>query len=87
MLIAKITGLIGLVLFVGGATGSLGLSSLAIGAVLLLLGAATGAVVLEDRDLQLVAGLGARPVEDADMSVIDQAMSSAALDPPVRPAA
>ena len=49
MLLAKVTALVGLALFVGGALGVLGGHAQAVSAVLLLLAAGIGAVVLEGR--------------------------------------
>jgi hypothetical protein len=83
MLIAKLTAFLGSALFLGGATGTLPPTSLAIGAVLLLVAAATGAVVLEGRDLELVAGLVAHPVEDATQP----SSTTATLDEPMQPVA
>ena len=78
MLVAKVTALVGLLLFVGGATGSMGVASQAVGAFLLLLAAAVAAVVLEGRDLDLVAGLDAHPLDDTDAAVLELVATPAA---------
>jgi hypothetical protein len=75
MLFAKVTALIGLLLFLGGATGSPAPGSQALGAFLVLLAATIWAVVSEGRDLDLVAGLDAQPVDDADGAVIEPGSS------------
>ena len=47
---AKVTGTLGAALFVGSAVGLLGAAWLALGAIVLLVGAVSGAVALEERD-------------------------------------
>ena len=80
MFIAKLTAALGTALFIGGAAGTLPPISPAIGAVLLLVAAAIGAVVLEGRDLELVAGLAAHPADEPSSN-------SPSLDEPMQPAA
>jgi len=86
MLLAKVTALVGLALFVGGALGVLGGHAQAVSAVLLLLAAGMGAVVLEGRDLEHVAGL-AKPEDEVEAPIIEPAPPIAALGDAVRPAA
>jgi hypothetical protein len=86
MLLAKLTALVGVTLFIGGAVGILGAYTQAISAVLLLLAAGMGAVVLEGRDLEHVAGL-AKPEDEVEAPIIEPAPPIAALGDAVRPAA
>ena len=83
MFLAKLTAVLGSALFIGGATGTVPPAGLGMGAVLLLVAAAAGAVVLEGRDLELVAGLVAHPPEDAT----HQSLNTPTLDGPIQPAA
>ena len=87
MLVAKLTAFVGLVLLVGGATHALGSNSLAISAVLLLVASAIAAVVLEGRELELVAGLAADGTDELDATVADPPFKVPMLDEQVRPAA
>ena len=83
MFLAKVTVVLGSALLIGGATATLPPSCLGIGAVLLLVAAATGAVVLEGRDLELVAGLVAPPAEEATQP----SSNTPTHDRPIQPAA
>ena len=86
MLLAKVTALVGLALFVAGALGVLGGYAQAVSAVLLLLAAGIGAVVLEGRDLEHVAGL-AKPEAEVEAPVIAPAPPIPAFGEAFRPAA
>jgi hypothetical protein len=87
MCFAKITALVGMLLLVGGTTGSLAPASQAFGAFLVLVAATIGAVVSESRDLELVAGLVAHPADDRDTTVIEPALLTATQDEPIQLAA
>jgi hypothetical protein len=86
MLLAKLTALVGLALFVGGALGVVGTYAQAVSAVLLLVAAGIGAVVLEGRDLEHVAGL-ARAEDQIESPVIEPAQPTPAFGEAFRPAA
>ena len=86
MLLAKLTALVGLALFVGGALGVVGGFAQAISAVLLLIAAGIGAVVLEGRDLEHVAGL-AKPEDEVEAPMIDVVRPIPAIGEAFRPAA
>ena len=66
MIVAKLTAVTGLALFLAGGAGTGGSSALVSGCLLLLVAAVIGAVVLEGRDLEPAAGLlyGIAPVDD-----------------------
>jgi hypothetical protein len=73
MFIAKVIALVGLVLCIAGAIGALVAASLALGSVLLLVAATAGAVALESRDVQGVAGLAPQAHDLADDSADEAA--------------
>ena len=70
MLIAKLTAVLGLALLVGGSTDALAATSLGIGAVLLLVAATIGAVVMEGRDLEVAAGLAPHRADETEAEVL-----------------
>ena len=86
MLLAKLTALVGLALFAGGALGVVGAFAQAISAVLLLIAAGIGAVVLEGRDLEHVAGL-ATPEDEVEAPIIDVVRPISSIGEAFRPAA
>ena len=70
MLTAKVIAALGLGLLIGGSTGLLSDATLSTGAVLLLVAATIGAVVLEGRDLEVAAGLAPHETAEADADVL-----------------